>query len=153
MTKEDIINVLVKSGMTAADAEKAFVTAIPAVSTDADLLKKIAMQEATLEIRNKQIQQATDLFNRVNLERKAQEDADKSKLIDSIQIDSKFTKDDLKDKALSELQTMRLTLDKSLERTFASVSAQIDEEKRIREPVFTVGKFDSKTNSWKGGIV
>ena len=124
-----------------------------AVTSDADLLNKIAMLEARLDTREKQLKQAIDIANRANDERKALDEKEKAKLIDSIQQDSKFTKDDLKDKSLSELNTMRITLDRSIEKTFASVAAEMDEAKRSKQPLFTVGYFDSKTQSYKGGIM
>ena len=126
---------------------------VATVQTDADLLNKIAMLEARLDTREKQLKQAIDIANRANDERKALDEKEKAKLIDSIQQDSKFTKDDLKDKSLSELNTMRITLDRSIEKTFASVAAEMDEAKRSKQPLFTVGAFDSKTQSWKGGII
>jgi len=122
------------------------------VASDAELLRKIEILEAQLSTREKQLRQAIDIANRANDERKARDEAEKSKLIDSIVLDSHFSKDDLKQKSLAELQTMRITLDKSIEKTFASVAAEIDEAKRAKRPRLTVGAWDAATQTWKGGL-
>jgi len=125
----------------------------PKTATDADLLQKIAMLEARIDTREKQLKQAIDIANRANDEAKARETKEREKLMDSIQQDSKFSKDDLKEKSLPELTTIRITLDKSIEKTFASVAQEIDEQKRSTQPLFTVGAWDSKTQSYKGGYI
>jgi hypothetical protein len=127
-------------------------TTTTTVQTDAELLKKIAMLEARVETREKQLKQAIDIANRANDEAKARETKEKEGLISSIQQDSKFTVEDLKDKSLSDLQTIRITLDRSIEKTFASVAAEIDEQKRSHQPQLTLGMYDSTKKTWVGGI-
>ena len=119
---------------------------------DADLYREIEMLKAQLKTRETQLKQAIDIANRANNERKAKDEAEKSRLIESIQLDSKFGKDELQAKSLGELQTMRLTLDKSLEKTFANVAAEIDAERRKREPLLTAGAYDPETKRWVGGV-
>jgi LPS O-antigen subunit length determinant protein (WzzB/FepE family) len=121
-------------------------------ATDADLMRQIEMLKAQVDTREKQLRQAIDIANRANDERKARDEAEKSKLIDSIMMDSKFGKDDLKDKSLADLQTMRITLDKSIEKTFASVAAEMDENRRTKQPLLTVGAWDAASKTWKGGL-
>jgi len=121
-------------------------------ATDADLMRQVEMLKAQVETREKQLRQAIDIANRANDERKARDEAEKGKLLDSIIVDSHFTKDELKDKSLSELQTMRITLDKSIEKTFASVAAEMDEAKRIKQPFLTAGAWDAQNKKWVGGL-
>jgi hypothetical protein len=124
----------------------------PTVVSDADLLQKIAMLEARLDVREKQLKQAIDLSQRALDEKKAAEEKERAKLIDSIQQDSKFTKEDLKDKSLTDLTTMRITLDRSIEKTFASVAADIEAQKHSHKPFLTVGKWDPATRTYVGGM-
>ena len=124
----------------------------PKVETDADLRREIAMLRSQVDTREKQLRQAIDIANRANDERKAKDEAEKAKLIDSIQMDSKFDKTELQGKSLADLQTIRITLDKSIEKTFASVAAEMDESNHKKTPYFTVGAWDSKTQSYVGGI-
>jgi len=120
--------------------------------TDAELLNKIAMLEGRIDVREKQLKQALDWKNRRDDEDNARELKEKVKLIDSIQQDSHFSKDELKDTTISELQTMRKTLDKSIEKTFVSVSAELDEQKRKSAPHLTAGAWDNTEKKWVGGL-
>jgi len=117
-----------------------------------DLLREIEMLKTQVEIREKQLRQAIDIAGRANSERKAREDAEKERLINSIVLDSKFGKDELDKKSLGDLQTIRTTLDKSIEKTFASVAADLAEAQRKKKPHLTAGYYDSATKTWKGGI-
>ena len=119
---------------------------------DADLLRKIEMLEAQIATRETQLRQAIEIAGRANDERKAREEGEKQRLIDSIRLDSKFSKEDLETKSLNDLQTMRITLDKSIEKTFANVAAEIDAAKRKKQPHLTAGYYDAATKTWKGGI-
>ena len=150
-TKEDLMAACMKGGKSEAECTQMMTDAFP-VSGDSGLLTKIAMLEGRVETREKQLKQAIDIANRANDEAKARETKEKQGLIDSIQQDSKFTAEDLKDKSLGELQTMRITLDRSIEKTFASVAAEIDEQKRTRQPQLTIGMYDSVNKKWVGGI-
>jgi len=122
------------------------------LKTDADLMREIEMLKARVDLREKQLKQAIDIANRANAKRQAEEEAEKQSLIQSIQIDGKFDKDELEKKSLEELKTMRFTLDRSIEKTFANVAADINEQQRKRKPLLTVGYYDSATKTWKGGI-
>jgi hypothetical protein len=124
----------------------------PTVVSDADLLQKIAMLEARVEVREKQLKQAIDIANRANDEKKASDEKERIKLIDGIVQDSHFSKDTLNSKSLNELQIMRITLDGSIEKTFASVAADIEAQKHSKQPFLTVGAYDSATKTWKGGL-
>jgi hypothetical protein len=141
-----------KAGMAQTDAEKALLDITPKGASDVDLMRQIEMKDAQIATREKQLKQAIDIANRANDERKAKDEAEKLKLIDSIMIDGKFGKDELTNKTLPELQIIRTTLDKSIEKTFASVAAEMDEAKRARTPLLTAGAWDSKKQSWVGGI-
>jgi hypothetical protein len=121
-------------------------------ATDADLLRKIEMLQAQVDTREKQLKQAIDIAQRANDERKARDEADKMKLIDSIMMDSKFSKEDLSGRSLSELQTMRITLDRSIEKTFASVAADLAEQNNHKKPFLSAGAWDAQKQSWVGGI-
>jgi len=121
-------------------------------ATDADLLRQIEMLKAQVDTREKQLKQAIDIANRANDAQKARDEAEKAKLVESVMMDSKFSKDDLTGKTLAELQTMRITLDKSIEKTFASVAAELDEKRHRHAPLFTAGAWDSKTQTYVGGI-
>lgn len=122
----------------------------------ADLVRENEMLRSQLAVREKQLRQSLDVANRAIDERKARDNAEKERLITSIQMDSHFTKDELQKKSLADLQTVRLTLDKSIEKTFASVAAEIDEAKRKKKPFLTAGYWAGKdangNDVWKGGI-
>ena len=118
----------------------------------AGLLRQIEMKDAQIETRERQLRQAIDIADRANDERKAKEEGEKLKLINSIQLDAPFSKDDLKKKSLPDLYTMRYTLDKGLQKTFASVAAEMDAAKRKPKPTLTAGYFDAATKTWKGGM-
>ena len=120
---------------------------VKTVASDADLLRKIEMLQAQVDTREKQLKQAIDIANRANDERKARDEAEKQKLIDSVMIDSKFDKEYLAQKSLSELQTMRITLDKSIEKTFESVAAEIDAANKPK--LMGITYWDSKSNDWR----
>lgn len=152
MDKQLVIQTLVKGGMTEVDANKALVDITPQGSTDADLLRSVAMKDAELDVKKKQLVQATGIAQRALDREKALEAAEKSKTIDSILMDSKFSKDELQDKSLSELQTMRLTLDKSLEKTFAAVAADIEAQKHSKPILLTAGRWNSTTKTFEGGL-
>lgn len=119
--------------------------------TMGDLYREIEMLRAQVKTRETQLRQAIEIANRANDERKAKDDAQKLNLISSIQMDSHFSKDELAKKTLGDLQVMRLTLDKSIEKTFASVAAEIDAEKHRRKPHLTAGAWDSEKKKWVGG--
>jgi hypothetical protein len=121
--------------------------AAPAIVTDADLMLKNEMLTAQLNVREQQLRQAIDIADRYNKETIARDEAEKNRLIDSIILDSKFGKDELKSRSLSELQTMRITLDRSIEKSFASVAAQIDEARKPK--LMGVDYWDSKTGEWR----
>jgi hypothetical protein len=137
---------------TAAHSANPNVTPAKQSPGDADKDRKIEMLEAQLETRERQLRQAIDIADRANNERKAKEEGERQKLINSIQIDGPFPKTDLEKKSLSELQIMRYTLDKGLQKTFANVAAEIDASKRKKQPFLTAGYYDSETKTWKGGI-
>ena len=118
----------------------------------ASLLRKIEMLKAQVRLREDQLQQAIGIATRANDERKAREAAEKAQLIQSIQIDGKFPKDELESKSVDELTTIRYTLDRSLEKTFASVAADFEAQRRKREPQLTAGYYDRDTGTWKGGV-
>jgi LPS O-antigen subunit length determinant protein (WzzB/FepE family) len=122
------------------------------VASDADLLRQIEMLKAQVDTREKQLKQAIDIANRANDAQKARDEAEKAKLIDSITMDSHYTKDALQNKPLTELQIMRTTLDCSIEKTFASVAAEMDQNNRKHAPLFTAGAWDSKTQTYVGGV-
>lgn len=124
----------------------------PPPADTADILRENEMLRAQILTREKQLRQAIDIANRANDERIAKDEADKLMLISSIQMDSHFTKDELTKKKLGELQTMRLTLDKSIEKTFASVAAEIDAANRKQEPHLTAGAWDPVKKQWVGGV-
>jgi vacuolar-type H+-ATPase subunit I/STV1 len=149
MDKKELISALVKSGMTETDAAAALQSQ---VSTDADLMRKIHMQDAEIENYKNKVKQATDLFNRVNQERDAAEQAEKQRLIKEISIDSAWTVDQLTAKDLKTLQEINTTLKLNNNKTFASVAADIAELEKKKAPLFTVGAWDSKTQTYKGGI-
>jgi preprotein translocase subunit SecD len=119
---------------------------------DRDLLRKINMLEIQLKNREDQLRQAIEIANRANDERKAREEAEKQKLITSIMMDGKFNKDELEDKTLAELQTMRITLDHSIQKTFANIAADIAEQRKNRKPSLTAGAWDKEKKQWVGGI-
>jgi hypothetical protein len=137
----------------AAHAENPNVT--PAKQSPGDyaaLVKDLEMTKARLKLREDQLTQAVEIANRANAQNKAKDNAQKQMLVASIQLDSHFTQEELTQKSLNELQTIRLTLDKSMSKTFANVAADIDEKNRKAKPQLTAGYFDVSTKTWKGGV-
>ena len=124
----------------------------PATKTDAELIRENAMLRAELEARKNQIKQATDLVTRVNMERKASEDAEKLRLEDTIMADSAYTKDQLDKMELKDLQTINTTLKLNNNKTFAAVAADIAAQETRNKVVLTIGRYDSATKAWVGGI-
>jgi len=118
----------------------------------ASLLRKNELLEARLQLRENQLKQAIDIAARFNEEKEAKEHAARKMLIDSIKMDSSFTEKFLSKKSTPEIQAMRLTLDKTMSKTFASVAADIALEKRRNTPHLTAGAWDSKLQRWVGGI-
>ncbi|MHA2265385.1 MAG: hypothetical protein ACXAEN_23600, partial [Candidatus Thorarchaeota archaeon] len=119
---------------------------------DVDLLRQIEMLKAQIAVRDQQLTQAIDIAERANNARKAKEQAEKLNLISSIQRDSNFHKNELENKKLGELRTVRLTLDKSLSKTFANVAADIKAGNARKKVHLTAGYYDSASKTWKGGI-
>lgn len=118
---------------------------------DRNLYRENEMLRAQIKTRETQLRQAIEIANRANDERKAKDYAEKERLITTIQMDSHFSKDELTKKTLPDLQVMRLTLDKSIEKTFASVAAEIDAAGHKRTPHLTAGAWDSEKKQWVGG--
>lgn len=117
-----------------------------------DLIRENEMLRARIKVREDQLKQAIEIANRANDQNKAKDNAQKRMLIDSIQMDSHFAKDELEKKTLSELQVIRLTLDKSMAKTFASVAADIAAENQKKQPLLTAGAWDREKKRWVGGI-
>lgn len=119
--------------------------------TTEDLLRKNEMLRAQLKVREDQLRQAIAIANRANQVEKARDEAEKTRLINSIMMDGKFDRDELVKKPLAELETMRMTLDKSLQKTFVNVAAELDQQRRSRKPLLTVGAWDSRRKCWVNG--
>jgi len=120
--------------------------------TDADLIKQVEMLKGQLKTREDQLRQAIDIANRANVEKEARNEAEKEDLINRLVIDSKYTREDLKDKPLEEVRIIKTAVDKSIDKTFASVAADMAEQDRKTAPLFTIGKWDYKKQDWVGGI-
>ena len=118
----------------------------------ADAMKQIEMQKVRIGQLETQLRQAIDIAQRASDKEKARKEAEKEKLITSIAGDSKYDKGTLTTKTLEELQTIRTAIDNTIEKTFASVAAEIDESRRPRKPHLTVGEWDSATKTWRGGV-
>jgi hypothetical protein len=126
----------------------------PVIATDAELIRENEMLKAKIKVREDQLTQAIKIANRANEIQAAKDAAEKQDLTDRIIVDSdrKMSADELKDKTLSELKLIHTVLQKSLDHTFASVAAYQAEQDRKVKPQLTAGYFDSKTQSWKGGL-
>lgn len=120
---------------------------VQTVVTDAELMRENAMLRSRVELREKQLQEAIDVANRANTEASARQDAEKARLIDSIVLDSKFRKEDLTTKTLPELQTMRLTLDKSIIQSFANVAAEMEAANKPK--LMGVDYWDPTSKEWR----
>lgn len=122
--------------------------------TDADVIRENEMLKARLKTREDQLRQAIDIANRANEQQKAREEAERQTLIDHIVIDTngKYTKDELKNKPLGELQTIKTALDKSIEQSFMNIAAYQAEQDRKKKPHLTVGAYDSQKKEWVGGM-
>jgi len=131
-----------------AAAESMAGTGMPSMG---DLIRETEMLRARIQVRERQLKQAIDIANKANDQNKAKDNAQKTMLVGSIQMDSHFSKDELTKKSLNELQIIRLTLDKSMEKTFASVAAEIDAAGRKRQPHLTAGAWDQEKKQWVGG--
>ncbi len=150
---DELVAACVKGGMSEVDCRAKLADAAPPkASTDADLMRENQMLRAEVEARKNQIRQATDMITRVNQERKAAEDAEKSRLIDTIMQDSAYSKDQLVGMDLKDLQTINTTLKLNNNKTFASVAADIAEQERKNKVFLTVGAWDSAKKTYVGGL-
>jgi hypothetical protein len=150
--KEELIAACIKGGMAEADCRLKLTDAVPKASTDADLMRENSMLRAEVEARKNQIKQATDLVTRVNQERKAAEDAEKNRLIDTIMADSAYTKDQLVGMDLKDLQTINTTLKLNNNKTFAAVAADIAAQEQRAKVQLTAGAWDAVEKKWVGGL-
>jgi hypothetical protein len=121
---------------------------------DADLMRELEMTKAKLKLREDQLRQAIDIANTANERDKAKQAAEREYAITQIVMDSdgKWTRDELKDKNMRELNLIRTTQDKTLNHTFATVAALQAEVDRKKKTYLTAGYFDPATQTWKGGI-
>jgi len=125
----------------------------PIVATDAELYQKVATLEAKLKTREDQLREAVDFKLKVDAEKIGKDAAEKQSLIDMIIIDGKFSRDELQKESLETLRVRCETLDRGLDKHFASVAAMDKAEReRKNQPYLTVGAYDSETKTWKGGI-
>jgi len=150
--KDELIAACVKGGMSEAECIKKIGDAMPKASTDADLMRENQMLRAEVEARKNQIKQATDLVTRVNQERKAAEDAEKNRLIDTIMADSAYSKDQLSGMDLKDLQTINTTLKLNNNKTFAAVAADIAAQDAKRKVFLSAGAWDAQKKEWVGGL-
>lgn len=150
MNKTELVAALVKGGLSQADAEAAVATQ---TSTDADLMRENNMKTAEIENLRNKVKQATDLFNRINQEKDAAEQAEKLRLIHEITVDSAWTEDQLKGKDLKTLQEINTTLKLNNNKTFASVAADLaEQDAKKNKPHLTAGAWDSAEEKWVGGL-
>jgi hypothetical protein len=150
--KEELLQACIKGGMSEADCRQKFADAMPKINTDADLMRENQMLRAEVEARKNQIKQATDLVTRVNQEKKAAEDAEKTRLIDTIMADSAYSKDQLEAKDLKTLQEINTTLKLNNNKTFAAVAADLAEQESRKKVFLSAGAWDAQKQSWVGGI-
>ena len=124
------------------------------IVNDVSLIKENEMLKAKVDKLEGYLKQAIDVANKANEMQKAKDEAEISDLTDRIVAASnnRLTVDSLKGKTLDELRLIKTTLDLSMQDTFASVAALQSERDRKHAPLLTVGKWDSKTQSWVGGL-
>ena len=122
------------------------------ISADyAELAKGYEMQKVEIDRLKTQLRQAIDIAQRANDKEKARGEAEKERLIMSIMQDSKYAKEALTVKSLDELCIIRTAIDHTIEKTFASVAAEIDEARKPKHDNLTVGEWDPEKKQWKGG--
>ena len=123
-------------------------------SSDTDLIRENEMLKARLKTREDQLRQAIEIANKANTSQQARSEAERQDLIDHIVIDTngKYTKDELKDKPLKEIQLIKTALDKSLEHTFTNIAAFQAEQDRKKKPHLTIGAWDNEKKQWTGGV-
>jgi len=97
-----------------------------------------------------QLRQDNTLLQRVNDVKKAEDEADKERLIIDILNNSQYAKDVLTSKTIEDLKTIADALEHT-EKHFASVTADAEHTRKLREPKLTVGEWDSEKKQWKGG--
>jgi len=97
-----------------------------------------------------QLRQDNTLLQRVNDMKKAEDDANKERLIIDIMNNSQYTKDTLISKTYGDLKTIADALEHT-EKHFASVASDSEQIRQARQPKLTVGEWDSEKKQWKGG--
>ena len=97
-----------------------------------------------------QLRQSNALLQRVNDLKKAEDEAEKERLIIDIMNNSKYTKDMLIPKPYSELKIIADALENT-EKGFASVASDAAETRRKQERKLTVGEWDADKKQWVGG--
>jgi cell division septum initiation protein DivIVA len=128
-------------------------TAKPDVAKDRDYAQ-VVQENEKLKVRidrlEAQLRQDNTLLQRVNDVKKAEDEADKERLIIDIMNNSQYTKDVLTPKTIEDLKTIADALEHT-EKHFASVTADAEYTRKLREPKLTVGEWDSDKKQWKGG--
>lgn len=106
-----------------------------------------------LERTEAQLSQSNTLLQRVNDVKKAEDEADKERLIIDIMNNSKYTKDMLVSKSYEDLKIIGDALENT-EKGFASVLVSGDAEKihRDKQRKLTVGEWDSEKKQWIRGM-
>ncbi len=124
------------------------------VKTTTDLIQENEMLKVRLDTREKQMRILLDRDNQNEETKKAQAEAERQDLIEHVIIESnsKYTRDELKDKPLSEIRTIHTSVNKFAGHDFASVAAYQAEQDRKKAPSLTVGKWDYRKEEWIGGV-
>jgi len=137
--------------MSAADAEKAFMEAVPATpQTDTDIMRENELLKGRIKVREDQLQQAIIVANKANDAQKARDEAAKEDLITRIIANSpnhKITADQLKDRSLSDLRFLATYVETSMDQTFQSVAA-LQAEKDAKK-LQGIDYWDNSTHEWR----
>jgi len=114
------------------------------------IVKSNEMKDVRIERLEEQLRQANTLLQRVNDLKKAEDEADKERLVIDIMNSSNYTKDMLISKSHDELKTIADALIHT-EKGFASIAADAEQTRSAKDRKLTVGEWDPETKTWKGG--
>jgi len=135
------------------DASQVSYKPLPKDKAYADVAEELQKEKVKTERLEAQLRQSNTLLQRVNDMKKAEDEADKERLVIDIMNNSKYTKDMLVGKSHEQLKIIADALSNT-EKGFASVLVSADAEKiqRDKQRKLTVGQWDADKKEWVGGV-
>jgi len=119
-----------------------------------ELVRETEMQKVKISQLENALREATDIIKKVNAERTAVTDARKYELALELEKDSegRFKHGDLMKSSLEELSIMKKAIDVARPKTLVSLSQQIAQDSKKKQPTLSVGEWNPDTKQFEGGV-